>query len=108
MKGLNIYVDIDETICTKSPNNDYSKARPLLKNIKKINQLYNNGHKITYWSARGSGSGIDWYEVTKKQFFDWKVKYHHLSLGEKPIFDLLIDDKVLNISDIDKINSISG
>ena len=106
MKVLNIFVDIDETICTKSTNNDYSKALPLKENIKRINQLYNNGHIITYWSARGTETGINWRDVTIKQFKNWGVKYHHLSLGEKPVFDLLIDDRVLNISQLDKLDKI--
>lgn len=106
MKVLNIFVDIDETICTKSPNNDYSKALPLKANIKRINKLYNSGHIITYWSARGTGTGINWRDVTIKQFENWGVKYHHLSLGEKPVFDLLIDDRVLNISQLDKLDKI--
>ncbi len=94
-----IYVDIDETICTNEANRDYSKAKPIIENISKINDLFDKGHKITYWSARGSGTGIDHYKLTKKQFRDWGVKYHKLVLGEKPVFDLLIDDKVINIKD---------
>ena len=31
-----IYVDIDETICTNNIDRDYSKAKPIHKNIKKI------------------------------------------------------------------------
>ena len=90
-----IYVDIDETICISPPCRDYSKAKPIEKNIKKINQMYDNGKKIVYWTARGTGSGIDWREVTEGQFSRWGVKYHELKFG-KPIYDLFIDDK--NIS----------
>lgn len=90
-----IYVDIDETICISPENRDYLKAIPIEKNIKKINNLYYNGHKIVYWTARGSGSGIDWMEVTEKQFIDWGVMYHELHFG-KPIYDLFIDDKNIN------------
>ena len=100
---MKIFVDIDETICSNYSDRDYAKAKPIKQNIQKINKLYENGHEITYWSARGSGTGIDWYSITKTQFKDWGVKYHYLSLGEKPVFDLLIDDKVLNINDIDNI-----
>ena len=32
---MKIYVDIDDTICTKSEDLDYKKAQPLKKNIKK-------------------------------------------------------------------------
>ena len=90
-----IYVDIDETICTSPENRDYSKAAPLKSRIDKINKLYSDGHTIVYWTARGTGSGIDWRNVTEKQFSEWGVKYHDLKFG-KPIYDLFIDDK--NIS----------
>ena len=90
-----ILVDIDETICVSPQDRDYSKAKPLPDRISKINQLYDEGSTIIYWTARGSGSGIDWSEVTKEQFKTWGVKYHDLRFG-KPQYDLFIDDK--NIS----------
>lgn len=89
------YVDIDDTICTRSEDLDYSKAKPLHERIDKINKLFNEGNKIVYWTARGTGSGIDWRAVTEKQFRDWGVKYHELHFG-KPIYDLFIDDKNIN------------
>ena len=89
---MKIYVDIDDTICTKSEDLDYKKAQPLKKNIKKINKLYDNGHVIVYWTARGTMTGIDWRDVTEQQFESWGVKYHKLILG-KPNYDLFIDDK---------------
>lgn len=87
-----IFVDIDETICISPEDRDYSKATPIQKHINKINEMYENGDTIVYWTARGTGSGIDWREVTEKQFLDWGVKYHKLEFG-KPIYDLFIDDK---------------
>lgn len=99
-----IFVDIDDTICTHDRDGNYDNAKPLKDNIDRINSLFDDGHKITYWSARGSVTGIDWYEITHKQFKKWGVKYHNLILGEKPAFDLLIDDKVLNINDIRRVN----
>lgn len=89
------YVDIDETICSKSEDLDYSKAKPLLDRIERINKLYDSGNTIIYWTARGTGSGIDWRQVTEKQFKNWGVKYHDLKFG-KPIYDLFIDDKNIN------------
>ena len=89
------YVDIDETICNSSNDQNYSMAIPAFDRIKKINDLYNQGNTIIYWTARGTGSGIDWREVTEKQFKDWGVKYHELKFG-KPIYDLFIDDKNIN------------
>ena len=90
-----IFVDIDETICISPEDRDYSKAKPIQKNINKINKLYDNGDTIIYWTARGTGSGIDWREVTENQFKEWGVKCHELRLG-KPVYDLFIDDKNIN------------
>ena len=90
-----IYVDIDETICMSPESRDYSRAVPIMKNIEKINELYDSGNTIIYWTARGTGSGIDWRKVTEKQFESWGVKYHDLKFG-KPIYDLFVDDKNIN------------
>ena len=90
-----LYVDIDETICMSPDDRDYAKAKPIKKNIDKINKLYDEGNTITYWTARGTGSGIDWRDVTEKQFDKWGVKYHDLKFG-KPIYDLFVDDKNIN------------
>ena len=51
---MNIYVDIDETICYYKGDRDYNLALPLVDNIKKINKLYDEGHNIKYWTARGT------------------------------------------------------
>ena len=90
-----IYVDIDETVCITPNCRNYSLAKPIRENINKINQLYDEGNTIVYWTARGTGSGIDWSETTKEQFVKWGVKYHDLKFG-KPTYDLFIDDKNIN------------
>lgn len=97
---MNIYVDIDETICYYKDKREYPLALPDNQSIEKINKLYDEGHTITYWTARGSVTGIDWYDVTKKQLDEWGCKYHHLSVGEKPPYDLLICDKTKRIEEI--------
>lgn len=89
-----IYVDIDNTIF-KTVGTDYSKSEPMLDRITAINNLYNQGNEIVYWTARGTGSGKDWSEVTKKQFKKFGVKYTSLKFG-KPVYDLFIDDKNIN------------
>ena len=58
--------------------------------------MFDEGHNITYYTARGSVTGLDWYNVTKNQLKLWKCKYHSLSVGEKPAYDLLICDKAIN------------
>lgn len=97
---MNIFVDIDETICFYEDKREYPLAKPNLASIKKINTLYEEGHRITYYTARGTVTKIDWYEVTKTQLDEWGCKYHHLSVGEKPAYDLLICDKTKRIEEI--------
>ena len=74
---------------------------PLNKeNIAKINKLYEDGNEITYWTARGSFGGIDYYSLTKQQLDHWGAKYHELSVAEKPLYDLVIDDKAKRIEEL--------
>lgn len=92
-----IYIDIDDTICYREDDTglDYSKSKPIVEAIKKANDLYDQGHTIIYWTARGTKTRIDWSEITKKQFENWGVKYHELKFG-KPAYDIFIDDKNMN------------
>lgn len=104
-----IYVDIDDTIC-KSPENvnlddKYKLAEPLNEKIKLINKLYDNGHTIVYWTARGTLSNKNFFELTYNQLKSWDVKFHELRMG-KPAFDLLIDDKTINITNPEIYNNL--
>tara|TARA_Y100000034_G_scaffold66514_1_gene80296 strand:+ start:513 stop:836 length:324 start_codon:yes stop_codon:yes gene_type:complete len=94
-----VYVDIDGTIC--KPYNkdghedpDYRYAEPIPHNIKKINKLFNEGHTIIYWTARGTVSQIDWLPETREQLQHWGARYHDVRVG-KPYYDLFIDDKAI-------------
>jgi hypothetical protein len=96
-------IDIDGTICEKSPGNDYTKAVPLHSRIKVVNQLYDDGCNIVYLTARGMGRHdndaekaiTQFYDMTAKQLDSWGAKYHTLMLG-KPAGDFYIDDKGIN------------
>ena len=93
-----IFVDIDNTICyyDNSNNNlDYNNAKPYKQRIQKINQLYEKGNTIVYWTARGTMTGICWFNTTLEQLDKWKCKYNELRMG-KPAYDLFIDDKNIN------------
>ena len=98
---MKIFVDIDETIFRYVDERYYPHAIPIQRNIKKINKLFDEGNEITYWTARGSVTKVDWFDVTKNQLERWGCKYHHLSVGEKPHYDLLICDKTKRIEEID-------
>ena len=91
-------IDIDQTICLTPKLNDvhrYDMSIPFYHRIEEINKLYDQGHTIIYWTARGSGSGIDWTELTNKQLNDWGCKFHEVRL-RKPSYDVWIDDKAFN------------
>jgi len=97
-----IFVDIDETICTRSVNSDYSLAEPIPDRIAIVNDAYDDGHRIVYYTARGATTGIDWQAITEEQLDRWGCKYHELRL-DKPFFDILIDDKACTIADMQYI-----
>jgi len=95
---LTIYVDIDGTICDVF-GVAYENATPKRDVIERINGLFYDGHNIVYWTARGTGSGIDHRELTEMQLKAWGVKYCSLVFG-KPVADVFIDDRAFNIDRI--------
>ena len=88
------YVDIDGTICCNTQGK-YHSAEPYRDRIEKINKLYDEGHTIVYWTARGSNTGLDWTELTGQQLEKWGAKHHSYIVG-KPHFDIYICDKSIN------------
>lgn len=98
-----IYVDIDDTICyyNNTDKLDYRNAIPNKERIEKINKLYDEGHQIIYWTARGTKTGINWFKITLDQLNLWNCKFTELRMN-KPVYDLFIDDK--NINDKDFFN----
>jgi hypothetical protein len=102
-----IFIDIDNTIFDTNTNTtNYNDSKPNLYLINIANDLYRNGHTIIYWTARGTVTGINWYDLTKKQLDESGVLYHELKMG-KPAYDLLIDDKsVNNLLEVRNLKSI--
>ena len=74
-------IDIDGTICTNTYG-DYEKGYPFIDRILYVNYLYDSGNTIKLFTARGSGTGIDWEELTRKQLKNWNVKFHELIFWE--------------------------
>jgi len=105
-----IYViDIDGTICDKPEcreDGDYETSIPKLDRIQKINALYDEGHTIKYFTARGMGRYDNSRILAQKHFQDltyvqlksWGCKFHQLILG-KPAGDIYIDDKGVNANE---------
>jgi glycerol-3-phosphate cytidylyltransferase len=91
--------DIDGTLCTTDDSHQYSRAEPFYDAIKEVNRLYDEGHEITLFTARGTGSGVNWHPVTIAQLSRWGVKYHKLIDKDKPRYDIFVDDKATNAID---------
>lgn len=104
-------VDIDDTFC-KSPrkadgNFDYSKGYPIQCVIDKINQLYNQGHQIILYTARGMrtfNGNIEKIEAKHRPLLttwleEHKVLYHKLIFGKPWYKDyFFIDDRGITIN----------
>jgi dTDP-glucose 4,6-dehydratase len=74
---------------------DYEGSEPIPEAISKVNEYFDSGHMVIFWTARGTGSGKDWRALTESQLHKWGVRYHELKMG-KPVYDLFIDDKNIN------------
>jgi glycerol-3-phosphate cytidylyltransferase len=100
--------DLDGTIC-KTPEKNYEQSTADAEMVKLINELFDLGHIIKIYTARGmtrfSGNVEmvyeQYFDLTKNQLESWGLKYHELILG-KPSYDFFIDDKNLSIQDFKK------
>mgnify|MGYP003134093156 FL=1 len=98
-----IMIDIDGTIC-KTPGNHESandqlgfrEAIPYEKRIEYLNKLYDEGHFLHYWTARGCWDGEDYLQETREQLDSWGVKYNDVAVF-KPLYDIWIDDKAIGV-----------
>ena len=102
-------IDIDGTICSPIKGRDYTVAEPWIDRIDKVNKLYDEGHEIVYFTARGMGrfdgdpnasvkASALLFDITQNQLKSWGCKYNDLILG-KPHADYFIDDKGINSND---------
>lgn len=102
IEKIRYIVDIDGTICNACPGN-YTNAMPYKDRILKINSLFDAGHSVIYYTARGmtrfegnaSKCYTEYYEFTKKQLDSWGCKYDQLIMG-KPAADHYVDDRGIN------------
>ena len=99
-----IVIDIDDTILFTS-NRDFENSTPNQKVIDKINELYNKGWRIVFYTARGDKScntleeKINKYdELTRNWLKKNNVCYSDVVFG-KPNADFYVDDKNMLIDD---------
>ena len=86
-------IDIDGTICT-TVGTDYAGARPIESRIAHVNRLFDEGHEIIFFTARGSLLGVDHEALTRGQLESWGVRYTRLQMG-KPAADTYVDDRAV-------------
>jgi hypothetical protein len=95
--------DLDNTLCDTRKNEDgnwdYLGAKPFTDRVRKVNQLYEEGHYIMIETARGCVSGKDWYPQTYEQLISFGLKFHELRTGVKLNADFFVDDKGVNDRD---------
>jgi uncharacterized HAD superfamily protein len=90
-------IDIDGTICTQE--DDANDCKPFMDVINKVNKLHDEGNEIIFYTARPE----EIRDLTEKQLKDWGVKYDELIM-DKIKYDVLVDDKAINIKDWDKLD----
>jgi len=95
---MKIAIDLDNTLL-RTMGKDYRDSQPINKAIEIVRDLYSKGHFITIFTARGQSSRKDWTLLTKTQLDKFRIPYNELIVGNKPSYDLIIDDKALNAED---------
>ena len=91
-----ILVDLDGILCDGEmwTSDDCLNAKPIKKNIEKVNKLYMNNFVVIYTARRDHLilSTIKWLRKNN-------VRFHCISNNKTPA-DLYIDDKCVKIEDI--------
>jgi len=107
--------DLDDTLCTRDKRFEnlgpekYKYCQPIPKMIDKLNRLYDEGHTIYIYTARGmsqfNGNVIEIYNklyvLTLDSLKEWGIKHHGLIMG-KLHYDYLVDDKAISQSEFDE------
>ena len=95
--------DLDGTLVTQTQDEKgkmhYPDALPIFQCIQKLRNLYEEGHHIIIQTARGSGSGKNYEDLTRQQLEEFNIPYHTLNIGKKPSADIYIDYKAINVKD---------
>lgn len=93
-----IAVDIDGTLCLNAKWWAGETLVPRPEIIAKVNHLYDLGNYIIIYTARRREDEF----ITKQWLAEQGVKYH-VAVFEKLTADVYLDDKALNVKEIDKL-----
>jgi len=82
VSGLkNFIIDIDGVVCEDIPNEEYERmitAKEIPDSKEKINELYNSGHVITFFTSRTE----DLKEITENWLKKHGFKFHNIIFGK--------------------------
>lgn len=90
---MRIVVDLDGTLA-HTDGEDYENAEPIEHRIRKLRAIADD-HTIIIDTARGTGSGEDYWDLTARQLAEWNVPHDKLRVGQKEYGQLYIDDRSL-------------
>jgi histidinol phosphatase-like enzyme len=107
-----IAFDLDDTLCTRPTDKEvlgiekYHYCEPIKEMIDLSNALYDKGHTIYIYTARGMHTlngdvgeiYAKLYDITLASLKKWGVKHNGLYMG-KMHYDLLIDDKAVGLDE---------
>lgn len=86
---MKIAFDIDGTVMTQgSPEKDYRDSEPMPEMVEYVNELYENGHEIYFFTARH----FKHFVYTNQSLLNAGFKFHGLVMN-KISCDLYIDDR---------------
>lgn len=102
--------DLDDTLCYRPKEvenlgpDKYAHCQPIPEMIELVNELYDKGHTIYIYTARGMMTlngdlkkiHEKLYQQTMNHLEEWGVKHHGLFMG-KLHYDYLIDDKAVEL-----------
>ena len=98
---MKLAFDIDNTIVLFDNNRDYANFKPDTEMVSMINKLYDDGHTIVLYTARGMTScgpnkiSIEIVLPLIENLEKIGLKYHEL-VTHKISYDFLIDDKTIS------------
>ena len=117
MQNKIIAFDLDDVLCYRTSNEGdlekYKSCKPIKSMINILNKCKSKGYKIIIYTSRGmtvfKGNRDliydNLFDTTTKQLKEWGVNYDQLIMG-KVHYDLLIDDKALNNSEIKSLSDV--
>ena len=77
-KPWTISVDLDGVLAKSTSPDNYEHAQPIRENIEKVNRLFDAGHKIIIYTARGWFN----YDLTERWLKKCNVKYSQIVCGK--------------------------